>query len=41
VHQTKYTNDLMKKFMTELKTMSTLMSTVTSLDLDEDDDAVD
>jgi isopentenyldiphosphate isomerase len=36
VHQAKYTKDLMKKFnMAELKPVSTLMSTVTVLDLDE------
>jgi hypothetical protein len=42
VHQGKYTKDLMKKFnMTELKPVSTPMSSVTSLGPDEDDDAVD
>jgi hypothetical protein len=42
VHQAKYTKDLMKKFnMTELKPVSTPMSSVTSLRPDEDDDAVD
>jgi isopentenyldiphosphate isomerase len=42
VHQIKHTNELMKKFnMTELKLVSTLMSTATSLNLDEDDDTVD
>jgi hypothetical protein len=42
VHQAKYTKDLMKKFnMAELKPMSTLMSTATSLGLDEDGEAVD
>jgi hypothetical protein len=42
VHQAKYTNDLMKKFnMAELKPMSTLMSTTTALDPDENDKAVD
>jgi hypothetical protein len=42
VHQAKYTNDLMKKFnMAELKPVSTLMSSVASLDPDEDGDAVD
>jgi isopentenyldiphosphate isomerase len=42
VHQIKHTNELMKKFnMTELKLVSTLMSTATSLSLDEDDDTVD
>jgi hypothetical protein len=36
IHQAKYTNDLMKKFnMDALKPMSTLMSTTTSLDPDE------
>jgi hypothetical protein len=42
VHQDKYTNDLIKKFnMTELKPVSTPMSTATSLGPDEDDKAVD
>jgi hypothetical protein len=42
VHQAKYTKDLMKKFnMVELKPVSTLMSTATSLGLDEDGEAVD
>jgi hypothetical protein len=42
VHQAKYTKDLMKKFnMTELKPVSTPMSMATSLDLDEDGEAVD
>jgi hypothetical protein len=42
VHQGKYTKDLMKKFnMTELKPVSTLMSSAASLGLDEDSDAVD
>jgi hypothetical protein len=42
VHQTKYTNDLMKKFnMAELKPLSTLMSSATSLGPDEDDEAID
>ncbi len=42
VHQAKYTKDLMKKFnMAELKPVSTLMSTATSLGLDEDGKAVD
>jgi hypothetical protein len=42
VHQAKYTKDLMKKFnMAELKPVSTLMSTVASLCLDEDSEAVD
>jgi hypothetical protein len=37
VHQAKYIKDLMKKFnMVELKPVSTLMSTATSLGLDED-----
>jgi hypothetical protein len=36
VHQTKYTNDLMKKFsMAELKPMSTPMSSTASLGSDE------
>jgi hypothetical protein len=42
VHQAKYTKDLMKKFnMAELKPLSTLMSTTTSLGPDEDGEAVD
>jgi hypothetical protein len=42
VHQAKYTKDLMKKFnMDELKPVSTLMSTVASLDPDENGEAVD
>jgi hypothetical protein len=41
VHQAKYTNDLMKKFnMSELKPVSTLMSSATSLGPDEDGEAV-
>jgi hypothetical protein len=42
VHQAKYTKDLMKKFnMAELKPLSTLMSSATSLSPDEDDETVD
>jgi hypothetical protein len=42
VHQAKYTKDLMKKFnMAELKPVSILMSSATSLGPDEDGDAVD
>jgi hypothetical protein len=42
VHQTKYTKELMKKFnMTELKPVSTPMSSMASLSPDEDGDAVD
>jgi hypothetical protein len=42
VHQAKYTKDLMKKYnMVELKPVSTLMSTATSLGPDEDGEAVD
>jgi hypothetical protein len=42
VHQAKYTKDLMKKFnMAELKPLSTLMSTATTLDPDENGEAVD
>jgi hypothetical protein len=38
VHQAKYTKDLMKKFnTTELKRVSTLMSSAASLGPDEDD----
>jgi hypothetical protein len=41
VHQAKYTNDLMKKFnMAEVKPVSTLMSSATSLGPDEDGKAV-
>jgi hypothetical protein len=41
-HQTKYTNDLMKKFnMVELKPVSTPMSFAASLGPDEDGEAVD
>jgi hypothetical protein len=42
VHQAKYTKELMKKFnRTELKHVSTLMSTATSLGPDEDSEIVD
>jgi hypothetical protein len=42
VHQVKYMKDLMKKFnMTELKPLSTLMSTATALDPDENGESVD
>jgi hypothetical protein len=42
VHQAKYTKDLMKKFnMTELKSVSTLMSSAASLGPDDDGEAVD
>jgi hypothetical protein len=42
VHQSKYTKDLMKKFnMTELKLVSTLMTTATSFGPDEDGEAVE
>jgi hypothetical protein len=42
VHQGKYTKDLMKKFnMTELKPVSTPISSAASLGPDEDGDAVD
>jgi hypothetical protein len=42
VHQVKYMKDLMKKFnMAELKPLSTPMSSSTSLDPDEDGEAVD
>jgi hypothetical protein len=41
VHQVKYIKDLMKKFnMAELKLVSTLMSTATSLGVDKDGEAV-
>jgi hypothetical protein len=42
IHQAKYTKDLMKKFnMTELKPVSTPMSMATTLDPDENGEAVD
>jgi hypothetical protein len=42
VHQAKYTKDLMKKFnMAELKLMSTPMSTTTTLDPDENGEAIE
>jgi hypothetical protein len=42
VHQAKYINDLMKKFnMAELKPVSTLISTVITLGLDEDGESID
>jgi hypothetical protein len=42
VHQAKYMKDLMKKFnMSELKPVSTLMSMATTLDPDENGEAVD
>jgi hypothetical protein len=42
VHQTKYTNDLIKKFsMAGLKPVSTMMSSTASLGPDEDDEVVD
>jgi hypothetical protein len=42
VYQAKYTKDLMKKFnMCELKPVSTLMSTATSLDPDENSEVAD
>jgi hypothetical protein len=42
IHQAKYTKDPMKKFnMDELKSVSTPMSTATSLDPNENSDAVD
>jgi hypothetical protein len=42
VHQAKYTKDLMKKLnMAELKPMLTSMSTATTLDPDENGEAVD
>jgi hypothetical protein len=41
MHQAKYTKDIMKKFnMADLKPISTPMSTATSLDLDEDGEAI-
>jgi hypothetical protein len=42
IHQAKYTKVLMKKFnMPELKPVSTLISTATTLDPDENGEAVD
>jgi hypothetical protein len=42
IHQAKYTKDLMKKFnIDELKLVSTLMSTVASLDPNENGEVVD
>jgi isopentenyldiphosphate isomerase len=42
IHQAKYTKDLMKKFnMVELKPLSTPMSMATTLDPDENGEAVD
>jgi hypothetical protein len=42
IHQAKYMKDLMKKFnMIELKPVSTPMSTVAALDLNENGEAVD
>jgi hypothetical protein len=42
VHQVKYTKELIKKFnMTELKPLSTPMSSATLLGLDEDGETVD
>jgi hypothetical protein len=41
-HQAKYTKDLMKKFnMSELKPVSTPMSTTISIDPDEDGESID
>jgi hypothetical protein len=42
IHQAKYTKDLKKGFnMAELKPVSTLMSTATALDPDENDEVID
>jgi hypothetical protein len=42
VHQAKYTKDILKKFnMNDSKSLSTLMSTTTALDADEDGELVD
>jgi hypothetical protein len=42
VHQAKYTKGLMKKVnLAKVKPMSTLMSSATSLGLDEDGEAID
>jgi hypothetical protein len=40
VHQAKYTKDLMKFNMVELKPLSTLMSMATTLDPDENGEVV-
>jgi hypothetical protein len=41
IYQAKYTKDLMKFNMAELKPISTLMSTATTLDSDKNDETVD
>jgi hypothetical protein len=42
IHEAKYTKDLMKKSnMAELKPASSPMSMTTTLDLDENDEAID
>jgi hypothetical protein len=42
VHQAKYTKDIVKKFkMDDAEPMSTLMSTTTVLDADEDEEPMD
>jgi hypothetical protein len=42
VHQAKYTKDILNKFkMDDSKPLSTLMSTTTTLDVDEDEKPVD
>jgi hypothetical protein len=42
VHQAKYTKDILKKFkMDDSKLLSTPMSTITALDVDEDGAPVD
>jgi hypothetical protein len=42
VHQAKYTKDILKKFkMDDSKPLSTPMSTITTLDMDEDGEPVD
>jgi hypothetical protein len=42
IYQAKYTKDLMKKFnMAEIKPMSTPMTTATTLDPDENGEAID
>jgi hypothetical protein len=41
IHQAKYTKDLMKFNMAELKPISTLMSTATTLDSDKNGETVD
>jgi hypothetical protein len=42
VHQSKYTKDILRKFkMEDSKDMTTLMSTTTTLDVDEEGEHMD